>query len=149
MRPCYYVFQDVACSLSPYGAFIEKPPAIAGGCLLVKVQKAFYLTTVVKTSAESQSPMYFWEPKVPKTRGVAILPAPLKTPWQGLKNELTSYGNRASFVSEYSSPLNRRLQRWHLATCSAWNSSPAEETDARNFSVVGEKYSETLLQYYS
>ena len=34
MRPCYYVFQDVACILSPCGAFIEKPPAIAGGCLL-------------------------------------------------------------------------------------------------------------------
>ena len=30
MRPCWYAFQGVACNLSPYGAFTEKPPALPG-----------------------------------------------------------------------------------------------------------------------
>lgn len=30
MRPCWYAFQGVACILSPYGAFTEKPPALPG-----------------------------------------------------------------------------------------------------------------------
>lgn len=30
MRLCWYAFQGVACILSPYGAFTEKPPALPG-----------------------------------------------------------------------------------------------------------------------
>ena len=30
MRLCWYAFQGVACILSPYGAFMEKPPALPG-----------------------------------------------------------------------------------------------------------------------
>ena len=30
MRPCWNAFQGVACILSPYGAFTEKPPALPG-----------------------------------------------------------------------------------------------------------------------
>ena len=30
MRPCCYAFSGVACTMSPYGAFKEKPPALPG-----------------------------------------------------------------------------------------------------------------------
>lgn len=34
MRPCWYAFQGVACILSPYGAFTERPPALPGDAYL-------------------------------------------------------------------------------------------------------------------
>ncbi len=40
MRLCWYAFQGVACILSPYGAFTEKPPALPGDvyCLFGAVE---------------------------------------------------------------------------------------------------------------
>lgn len=36
MRPCWYAFQGVACNLSPYGAFTEKPPALPGDAYCIE-----------------------------------------------------------------------------------------------------------------
>lgn len=37
MRLCWYAFQGVACILSPYGAFMEKPPALPGDVYLKEI----------------------------------------------------------------------------------------------------------------
>lgn len=44
MRLCWYAFQGVACILSPYGAFTEKPPALPGD---VYYKKLYYILRLI------------------------------------------------------------------------------------------------------
>ena len=52
MCPCWYAFQGVACILSPYGAFTEKPPALPGDV-------CFYLLLCQKQGHCSQAVFVF------------------------------------------------------------------------------------------
>lgn len=51
MRLCWYAFQGVACILSPYGAFTEKPPALPGDVYCCKKTRNKVFSVYHKTIA--------------------------------------------------------------------------------------------------
>ena len=90
-----------------------------------------------------QGGIFFCNQKKQKFRGSDSPDS--KRPRRGVYLSAVIFFYYIVFVFTNFPPLYRRLQRWHSATCSAWNYSSAEENDTRNFTVVDRKFAKTLV----